>query len=269
MENISVVINRQKPFPMDGIKTIEYAAMIFVEQGTAHIEIDFNAYDLKASQLLLLAPQNNVLCTAQSEDFTVSSITFTQPVVEEITSRLEPTFIGFLAEYPVADIDQKDTTYLHHLIAGVNHVLEFSTGEHRLQIAKNMIQCFYLEHYDRNKERISRRKAKNISSQEFLFMKFLTLVHQHAAQERDLAFYADKLCISTRYLSTIVHSQTGNTAKKMIDNRCVQEIKILLRNTSESLQSISIQLNFPDQSFFSRYFKKNTGMTPKEFRAII
>ena len=265
---VTVFVNRPKPFPTGEIRTTEWASMIYVEKGFARIEIDFREHLLKANQLLLLAPKNHVLFTEESDDFTVSCVSFSPTVSEDITGRFEPTFFGFLTEYPVAEIEEKDAVYVHHLIAGVNHILENSTGEHRLQMAKNMIQCFYLEHYDRNKERIARRQRTVVSSQEYLFMKFLSLVHQYAGCERDLAFYADKLCISTRYLSTVVHNQTGETAKRIIDNRSVQEIKIQLRTTADSLQSIAARLNFPDQSFFSRYFKKNTGVTPKEYRAI-
>lgn len=266
--DVTVFVNRLRPFPTGEIHTAERAAMIYIERGYARVEIDFREHLLKANQLLLLAPKSHVFFAEESDDFTVSCVSFSQAVAEDITGHMEPTFFGFLAEYPVAEIDEKDAIYVHHLIAGVNHIMENSTGEHRLQMAKNMIQCFYLEHYDRNKERIARRQRTVVSSQEYLFMKFLSLIHQHAGRERDLAFYADKLCISTRYLSTVVHNQTGDTAKRIIDNRSVQEIKILLRTTADSLQSIAARLNFPDQSFFSRYFKKNTGVTPKEYRTI-
>ena len=79
--------------------------------------------------------------------------------------------------------------------------------------------------------------------------------------------YADQLCITTRYLSSILQDLTGHTPKELIDARCIQEIKMLLRTTNLTMQEIALRLDFPDQSFFSRYFKKNTGMTPAEYRA--
>ncbi len=264
---IEVFIGQTEPFRKNEFGKSRGAAMIFVKEGTARIEIDFKPFELEANQLLLLAPSCNVLCKEQSEDFKVSGFRFSMSIAEDITRHFEPGFFAFLTEYPVVTIDSHDTIYLQHMIAGVNHILEHSKGEHRLQIAKNMIECFYLEHYDRNKERIAQRKVDSISHQEELFMQFLTLMHQHAAKERDASFYADRLCISTRYLSAIVRNQSGKTVKDFLDERCIQEIKILLRTTSENLQSIAIHLHFPDQSFFSRYFKKHTGMTPKEFRA--
>ncbi len=266
-ENIEVFINQSKPFRKNEFGKSRGASLIFVKEGTAQIEIDFKPFKLEVNQLLLLTPNCNVLCTEQSEDFIVSGIGFSQAIAEDITRFFEPNFFAFLTEYPVVEISTYDAAYLQHMIAGVNHVLEYSKGEYRLQIAKSMIQCFYMEHYDRNKDRIVQRKKSSVSHQEEIFMQFLTLMHQYAAKERNTSFYADRLCISTRYLSAVVSNQSGKTVKNFLDERCIQEIKILLRTTSESLQNIALQLNFPDQSFFSRYFRKHTGITPKEFRA--
>ena len=80
------------------------------------------------------------------------------------------------------------------------------------------------------------------------------------------SFYADELCITTRYLSTVVQRMTGVTPKDIIDTRCIQEIKMLLCTTNDSIQEIAFRLNFPDQSFCARYFKRNTGMSPVEYR---
>ena len=64
----------------------------------------------------------------------------------------------------------------------------------------------------------------------------------------------------------MIQDLTGHTPKELIDTRCIQEIKMLLRTTDLTMQEIALRLDFPDQSFFSRYFKKNTGMTPAEYR---
>ncbi len=265
---IEVALDCRRPFAVDEIVKRDATVMMLVKAGTARIEIDFKPYSIEAGQMLMLPPACLFRCVEQSDDFTVSGISLSRAVTEELTSRFEPAYFGFLTEYPVGNAPKDDLEHVGCIMEGVFHMLEKSGQEHSLVKAKLLIQCFYLDQYDSCKAQIAQRSTEGISNQEHLFMRFLTLVHEHAARQRDVAFYADKLCISNRYLSAIVRNQTGKTVKTFIDNRCIQEIKILLRTTADPFQSIADALNFPDQSFFSRYFKKNTGMTPKEFRAL-
>lgn len=265
-DNIEVLIDTHPQYPDNKIIRLDKAALLIVSAGTAEIEIDFTPYSLKPNRMLLLVPLGNLRQLQCSPDFTASCVFFAPKVAEEITAQLEPTFFSFLKEYPVADLDSDDMVFLGHLMRGIKHVADKSQGEHRIKIMKNMLQCFILELYDRTKEDFAQRKRKSVSSQEYFFMKYLDLVHKHAATEREVKFYADLLCITPRYLQSIVRGQTGRTAKSFIDRHCTQEIKIRLSTTNDSIQAIARQLNFPDHSFFTRYFKKQTGLTPKEFR---
>ena len=92
-------------------------------------------------------------------------------------------------------------------------------------------------------------------------------MHTHCALQRDVAFYARELCITTRYLSTITKEIGKTTAKNLIDSFLILELKVALQSTDLSLKEIAEKYRFPDQSFFGRFFKKHTGMSPKAFRA--
>ena len=100
-----------------------------------------------------------------------------------------------------------------------------------------------------------------------MFKKFINLVHTYCTTQRDVAFYADQLCISTRYLSAITKQVAADSAKEIIDDNMILELKMALQSTGMSLKEIADKYRFPDQSFFGRYFKKHTGMSPKEYRA--
>ncbi len=265
-DDIEVLIDTHPDYPDNRIIRLDKAALLIVTAGTAKIEVDFTPYILMPNRMLLLVPLGNLRQLQCSDDFTASCVFFSPKVAEEITAQLEPTFFSFLKEYPVADIGNDDMVFICNLVRGMKHVADKSMGEHRMKILKNMIQCFILELYDRTKEDFAQRKRKSVSSQEYFFMKYLDLVHKHAATEREVKFYADLLCITPRYLQSIVRGQTGRTAKSFIDRHCTQEIKIRLSTTNDSIQAIARQLKFPDHSFFTRYFKKQTGLTPKVFR---
>lgn len=264
---IEVLLNSTVNYTNSEFIRLERAALFMVHSGRAKIEIDFVSYELLPNRILFIVPLGNLRQVYSSNDFRVSCIFFSHEIAEELTSHLEPTFFSFLKEFPVADVNIEDVDFLYHLMKGVQHTLMYSVGEHRLQIAKNMVQCFILELYDRTKTMFEQRRKENVSSQEEYFMKYLSLVHQYAAKHREVCFYANLLCITPRYLQSIVRNQTGRSAKSFIDCHCVQEIKIRLCTTNDSLQLIANQLHFPDQSFFTRYFKRQVGVTPSQFRS--
>ena len=83
---------------------------------------------------------------------------------------------------------------------------------------------------------------------------------------RNTSFYADKLCVTERYLYKICKKETGQSPKEIIDNFLVSAIKNSLLTTEMSLQQIADRFGFPDQSAFSQYFKRLEGISPSEFR---
>ena len=95
---------------------------------------------------------------------------------------------------------------------------------------------------------------------------FLLLVKQHFKQEHTLEFYANKLCVTPKHLTTTIKSTTGNTAKEWIDKHLLLEAKALLKSTNLTIQQITDTLHFTSQDVFSKYFKHHIGITPKEYR---
>ena len=95
---------------------------------------------------------------------------------------------------------------------------------------------------------------------------FLRLVHLHYTRERAVAFYADKLFISPKYLSLMVKEATGRSAASWIDEFVLMEAKNMLRFSGKNIQQVAYSLNFPTQSSFGKYFKHLTGMSPTEFQ---
>ncbi len=95
---------------------------------------------------------------------------------------------------------------------------------------------------------------------------FLSLVKQYFRQEHSLEFYANKLCITPKHLTTTIKSTTNCTAKEWIDKHLLLEAKALLKSTNLTIQQIADTLNFTSQDVFSKYFKHHIGTTPKEYR---
>lgn len=268
MENgIAAQQEAELHFPIGRYLRTENIIIIFVSQGVTHLEIDFTTYELKKNSILSIVPKSTIKCIDQSDDFRCSFFSFDREFAIDAIPRPEPAYMDFIRSYPLGILPEERSKIIHAGIGNVAYFLYENEGKHRSLIARNIIQGILLEIYDVIKAKFLENKKKVIDRQNELFMQFIHLVYEYGDKEREVAFYADKLCITTRYLASIMRHIAHETPKEIIDRHCIQEIKTRLRITNDTLQSIALQLKFPDQSFFTRYFKKYTGMTPKEFRA--
>ena len=111
----------------------------------------------------------------------------------------------------------------------------------------------------------SRLQRINVCADDITY-EFLDLVEKNFKKYRQLDFYADKLCITAKYLSTTVKNNSGISASEWIKRYVILEAQRLLKNSSMTIQQISNELNFPSQTFFSKYFKHQIGLSPKEYR---
>ena len=95
---------------------------------------------------------------------------------------------------------------------------------------------------------------------------FFCLVLEHYQKNSEVTFYADKLNVSPKYLTMVVYSLTGRSAKSWIVEYMILEIKALLRNCSLDIKEVVSRTKFPNQSLLSRFFRKYAGMSPTEYR---
>ena len=110
------------------------------------------------------------------------------------------------------------------------------------------------------------QKQDGMTAGNNLFDRFIRLVNLFGKKEHRLAFYADKLCVTPRYLGTVVHRESGTTAKEWIDRATLAEAKVLLRHDNAPISHVADELNFPNASFFCKYFKRHTGISPQQYR---
>ena len=200
-----------------------------------------------------------------SDDYTHSYLSFDKEIIEELCNRIDPTFFRFLKDNPILEITDDQEEKMHLLLDYVHSIYTDTQNIFRDQIARNCIQSFLLNLYDKT-HRESALNTTGLTRPEEIFHRFIKLVRQRCFTEREVDYYAGELFITPRYLSTVAHDISGHTAKQLIDKHVIIEIKIMLKTTQMTLQEIAHKMNFPDQSFFGRYFKKHTGMSPLQYR---
>lgn len=173
----------------------------------------------------------------------------------------------FIKEKPCYTLPSEFTAPINGLLHATSAIYADTDHRFRNQIARNHLQSFLLDVYDKVHRLFTHKEIEGGSRPNELFHKFVALVHEYCCSQRDVVFYAGKLCISTKYLTSICRSLTGHSAKKVIDDFTALEIKVLLQSTDLSIQEIADRLNFPDQSYLGRYFKRHEGVSPMEYRA--
>lgn len=253
--------------PQGKTMKVDVDTIIFCRKGTANIEIDLIPYELVANTQLIIIAGSIVHNISNSDDFKISYITFKHEVYDEATAQLEPSFTFFLKEYPCVQLGEKKINKMNYLVEAMEDFYNEKNNCFRVKIFKNNIQSFLLDVYDKTRTLFKIEKSEEVGRKEELFIKFIHLIHKYCPQQREVGFYAGKLYITSRYLSSITQNVADKSAKYIINKHAIQRIKIMLKYSNMSIQDISYELNFPDQSFFSRYFKKHTGMSPLEYRA--
>ncbi|HIX97046.1 MAG TPA: helix-turn-helix domain-containing protein, partial [Candidatus Alistipes avistercoris] len=245
----------------------EGGAILFCRRGSATVTVDQLRDRITRDTLLLLLPGSILHLNERTDDFRVRFCAFSLELFSEAAYRLDPSFFHILHEHAIIRLPDR-------IIEGVRNWFQMASYTYRDRgnifrntIIRNRLQNVLLEAFDK-----TQRFAPDVHSQTGttrqadLFQRFVALVHEHCTEQREVAFYADRLCISTRYLSTIIRSVAHSTAKEFIDRSVVLEIKMLLGSTELSVQEIAYRLHFPDQSYLGRFFKKHTGVSPTEFR---
>lgn len=251
---------------LQSFSKLKDACIFLCRQGNATIEIDSEEYHIEADTHAVLLPGTIIGQVWRSEDFQATYILFPDSILREVTNRLDPSFFRFLNENPTVTLPEERLRSIKGMMTLIKELYEDKHNCFRPQILRNNLQSFLFHIYDKTHRFFLDSHPEGISRQEELFKSFIQLIHEHCTLHREVSFYADALCISSRYLSTIVQNVAGNTAKSIIDKHVILEIKTMLKSTNLSIQEISNRLHFPDQSLFGRYFKKHTGMSPVEYR---
>ena len=246
---------------------LEGGAIYFCRKGWAHATINLKDYEIVENTQVVLLPGTIIRINGCSSDFTASFFGFPKEMFMEACMRFEPIFFRFIKEQPCYVLPQENTGAINGLIRATTAIYNDRENRFRNQIAKNHLQSFMLDIYDKCYRYFGKHKIEGGTRQDEIFKSFVSLVHEHCASQREVSLYANKLCISTKYLTGICKAVTGDSAKKIIDDFAILEIKVLLQSTELTVQEIADRLGFPDQSYLGRYFKRHEGMSPKEYQS--
>ena len=141
-----------------------------------------------------------------------------------------------------------------------------SNDIYRRELIIHLLRYLYLELFNAYEKEASLMTTRKDTRKEELANKFFGLIMKHFKENKDVAFYADKLCITSKYLTMVIKEVSGKSAKDWIVEYIVLEIKALLKNTNMNIQEIAVKTNFANQSSLGRFFRKHTGMSLSQYR---
>lgn len=244
----------------------ESAVILFCPQGHAQVTIDLHEYNIVPYTVLFLLPGHIINFGAASEDFLMDYFACSATMFREASFHFNPLFFHFIKENPCKVFMPPHAGSVQGLMTATASIYADRTNRFRYEIARNLLQIWLMDLYDKTHPLFVHQGRNGRNRQEELLKRFISLVLVHCSSEREAGFYANLLCISTKYLSDICSSVTGKTAKKLIDEFVLLEIKVMLQNTELPIQEISDRLNFPDQSYLGRFFKRYTQESPSKYR---
>lgn len=238
-----------------------------VRRGECNVLYGDRTIHLSKGDLYVYFPGQSIKVSDITDDYIGICLLVTDKIIyENIFSRniVRAKYYNILRnETPVIRLDCKLADRLDYLMCEIIDYLN-SDNPLREKACKSLFSLFLIDiiNYLRKEPNLSKYSIRK----EHQIIDFLNLVSKYYKKNHELAFYASKLEITPEYLARIVKEVTGLTAGEHIDNMLIMEASWLLRATNLSISEIAEQLNFADQASFSKFFKRNKGVSPKDYR---
>ena len=236
-------------------------------QGNAQFMLNGVPCQVQAGDLFITFGRQTIDRFERSEDFQGSALFQSQEFVQEslMTMRYLWPYLIYLMRHPVMSLNEQERTIVREGYTLLKNRLASEEEVLRQELIQAILQVFYLDVCRMMEKRAPREEHYNSRTYN-LFYHFMQLLASNYMIEREVAWYAQALSLTPKYLSEVVKTVSGRTVGQWISIMVVMEIKSLLRNTDMSVKQIAQQLNFTTQSFMGRYFKNLTGFSPLDYR---
>lgn len=230
--------------------------------GRCDLRLNLQDLEVESPMLITLMPGQIVEGMSHSANFDGYAIILSKRFIDMLN--LPGWQQQYMALYnnPLNKISQDKLQHVHIFYTILHKAASDEENPFRLQVIENLIRVFYYGGVSKFHQ-YGRDKTPYKNS---IVERFMDLVQEHYREERLIGFYADKLCITPKYLSKLVKENTGRSAGEWIENHVILEARAMLQSSDMTIQQIAASLNFPNQSFFGKYFKRATGISPKQYR---
>lgn len=241
-------------------------AVYFCVQGTLTVKINLHEYQISSNETLTILPGSIMEVVDSSFDVRIAVISFSNdyfsPIEHTETSMNISQIVSVNPKISLTEplmrecidiylkmkekLKQKDNPFRKFALKAYSYVLCAISFE---QLVTKPIE-----------------KISNTDRPMSLYDQFIKLVQQNFRQHRTIQYYAEMLNITPKYFSVLIKKVSGKTAGEWIDEYVLLEARALLKSRQYTVQQVSDMLSFPNQSFFAKYFKAHTGLTPTQYQ---
>ena len=224
-------------------------------------------HEVSAGDVIIISEEQVVADYKLSDDCKgialIMSYNFFQNIVSGI-HELSPLFL-FARTHPVFHLDDNQTKALENDIEHIKEKIADVGHRFRRELVVTMLKALIIDmsniiyQFQQVGDEMQTRA-------EVIFRDFIQAVEKNYRTERRVSWYAQQLCITSKYLSETVRIVSRRTPSDWIDSYVTRELRVMLRNSTMSIKQIADELNFANQSFMGKFFKEHVGMSPSKFR---
>lgn len=240
-------------------------------EGETSVSFNLHEFRLKKDSMFVFTPKN-ILQVNSQQYFKADVIAISPDFMRRINidiKNMMPLFLKFVKN-PALTLTPEESRSMRGMIAQIERETRGPETHFSFDIVSGLIAATIYKVGDIMYHYLAEHPEEQNNSHnraEEYFKQFTHLLGEHFREERSVGFYARQLCITPKYLTTLIKRISGQSVSEWIDNYVILEAKTLLKYSTMSIQEIAYYLNFPNQSFFGSYFKRNTGMSPSQYKA--
>lgn len=276
LQNLLVTFdNFERAIPLRGVASYPIKIDTFFTftllEGSMELLLNLRPIQVQRGQTLVLMP--GCICESQcmSQDARFCGIMIEAEYMEEIRKNvgLRIDLTRRYHSYGLHTFTQAALDNYMKMYKLIVEELACSDYEYKKDVIQRYCEIWVLKNISLNDEsNLKPELSRPLNRREQIFHDFLTLLEENYMQERSVSFYANRMCLTPKYLSTIIKEVSGKHGMQWIDEYVTLEAKALLRNSNLTVKEIGDQLHFPSQSMFGRFFKKMTGYSPKQYKQL-
>lgn len=252
---------------------IDFILSIMCEAGRLLISYDNRSHELTKNSLMVMRQGHVINSYELSPDFKGHVIVVSTKHLDKTVptmTKFMPYMIHFMGNpvIKLTEVEMTNQIELRNLLKAKSQPQ--SDHAYRVNVVRSVLEALFFETLGvYSAHSMDLRSMQTIRRKDSLLYDFIQLVESEFRRERSVAYYANRLCVSPKHLSSMVKEASGRTAGDWIDSYVIMEAKALLKNTGMTVQEISQALNFANQSFFGKYFKHLTGISPRMYRSTL